>query len=192
MRRWPIRTIKYQHEYFDMKLHLSLILFIFLVSCKNKKSTSDVNCKIAIQSHAKNLLLQQIFDIRYRLRHPSYKLEDIKEYNESLFKLWLSDTDRFNKMHHSLPLYESEQVDMLVSVLIDNDPINLKRFGILTMENNKSHIVVYTNIDEAEKLRLLIIENFNDQNRVFNSYEEEAKRYADKIRSQIRHTNSMK
>lgn len=82
-------------------------------------------------------------------------------------------------------VFRDDQIESLMRLQDDPNPLGLQRFGKLTILTDKTRIAICSELVSGERLRILLLENFNPGSRQIGTYEDEAKAYSEVMKKII-------
>jgi hypothetical protein len=161
---------------------ICLICIAYALCGRKCEKNIDTVVASSIANYQKNVVFDEITDLRFRLRSPKSTMLDVANYNKALFEIWLTDSERFNQLISMKHFFQNEQKKWMTSIVEDADPLQIARFAPFELKRDNDYFAVYSKTDSGEELRIRLIKKTGNESYKGNSYRESALLYAERLK----------
>lgn len=142
--------------------NLYILIFANIIICNGCKNKADSLTELQqIRAYQNDLRFDMLTDLRFRLRSEKCNTDDLRNYFDTLFEVFLSDRDHFERLKKfSIDMTNYEK--SLTQMVDMNDPFDLHRFGKISIKTSDNFIAFYSEVSDGSEIRLRIIPLFGN------------------------------
>jgi hypothetical protein len=149
---------------------LMLLGFVVLKFTRTEEDLDQVSSEVRLES-IRHRNLDEITDIRFRMRSQNCDQSDVEDYCECMFLVWISDPAWFPRLLEIKHAYSPEQMEILKRVLHGRDPLRIRRFAPIELAEDAEYYGLYTRGAGGEKLRVKLVWKASLRLQPIGSYE---------------------